>query len=270
MVDFLLNDSLAIEMSTATKGFIQAKITELFLKAVDITKLHPEIKFALVFSGFSTNVKRGHKVFPTSQFKTAIAFGFPILSSLDIEKLVAFSKGNATAEEISDKPDFIRVSTAEWEKRIKVILDSGVFKRKELAAALKIPPGRLDDIVKRIPGIIQRHTYFGRNDDQVMTHLLQHTSTHKPTDKMRQSLSIWLIKRMEKMFQTRDSLRARDLALELRIPLQRAAALLHSLQIEEKIVKVSPHEYAIIEGFTGHSIASKQANLEYYTLNNTA
>lgn len=86
-VDFLVDSCLVLEASVQRR--LETKINSTFLRFVDIVRKHPEFKAALILEKLHVGMHKslGKKYFPTSEYRTMIAHGFPIVSLDDMSKL---------------------------------------------------------------------------------------------------------------------------------------------------------------------------------------
>jgi hypothetical protein len=104
MVDFLVNSNLIIEASVQRR--LETKINSTFLRFVDVTRKLPSFRAALVLEeihvGYHESKRK--KFFPTSEYRTMIMHGFPIVSLDDLPKLEKYAKGEASAVEVSSGP----------------------------------------------------------------------------------------------------------------------------------------------------------------------
>ena len=185
-VDALVNGSLIVEASVQKR--LETKIDSTFLRFVDITRLNQNIKAALVFESMYVGFHRtlGKKFFPTSEYRTMIEHGFPILTPGAIPRLVEFFNGEKSASEISSKPlDFNARSLSSSRYRlgqgILVALTSGPASRRELAKALAVGPYAIDDAVKSV-SVAKISSYYALDANQIYRRLAQrgrNTSHHQ-------------------------------------------------------------------------------------------
>jgi len=103
-VDFLVDSTLIVEASVQRR--LETKINSTFLRFVDITRRQPNLKAALVLEelrvGFHKSL--GKKYFPTSEYRTMLLHGFPVVALEDFARLAGFSKGEAAAIDVSSRP----------------------------------------------------------------------------------------------------------------------------------------------------------------------
>jgi len=176
-VDALVNDSLVVESSVQKR--LETKINSTFLRFVDITKQNQRMKAALVFENLYVGYHRslGKKFFPTSQYRTMIQHGFPLLTPDVLPKLVNFNDGRLSALDISARPSnfnarSVFTNRSSIGQEILEVLKGGPLARREIARAIGRSPYTIDDIVKTLP-VKKLSTYYALSEEQIYMKLVQ-------------------------------------------------------------------------------------------------
>lgn len=105
-LDFIVNDSLVLEVSTEKRSEIKVNTT--FLKFIDIKQKYPNYKFALLLENSYKKVYGRHGMEKTERLnllaphRTFLAFGFAIIVLDNMKNLMPF---------IEDKSDSLRCSS---------------------------------------------------------------------------------------------------------------------------------------------------------------
>lgn len=177
-VDFFVGSQLIVEASIQRR--LETKITSTFIRFADINRKHPEIHAALVVEKLHVLMHhtRGTKYFPTSEFKTFISLGYPILTLDDLPRLVLFQSGNTSAREVSSLPSgfytrSIRSDTAKAGEVIVDLLKAGPMRLRDIVKVTGKAKGTVLDAIATTPQIKKVSTYYGLNEDEIYKAILK-------------------------------------------------------------------------------------------------
>jgi hypothetical protein len=176
-VDFLVESNFIVEASVQRR--LETKINSTFLRFVDITRQHQDFKAALVFEDLY--VGRHHsldrKFFPTSEYRTMVQHGFPILTPREVPKLVEFQGGSITASDASSTPDdfnlrSLHTNRKEVGREILKVLASGPLTRREIAKATGRNPFYIVRVIKTLPQVKKLGGYYALSEESILRKLV--------------------------------------------------------------------------------------------------
>jgi len=172
-VDFLAGSNLVVEASVQRR--LETKIDSTFLKFVDITREHDGLKATLVFEDLYVGNRHslGKKFFPTSEYRTMVSHGFPILTPNELPRLLEFQRGEISAIEISSKPRDFNARSMHWNrqevgKEILRVLADGPHTRGEIARAITRSPSAVDYVIKTLPQVKKLSSYYGLTEESIL------------------------------------------------------------------------------------------------------
>jgi hypothetical protein len=176
-VDFLVNSNFVVEATTQRR--LETKINSTFIRYADIFRKHPEMKGALVVEKVHVLLHhaRGKKYFPTSEYRTFLAFGYPLVSIEDVQRLVSFHEGSSAASEVSSRPaDFNPRSFLNDKEilgaRITNLLKAGPLTKGDIAKLTGRTRDTISEAIKLLPQVKKVSIYYGLDEDQIYRTLL--------------------------------------------------------------------------------------------------
>ena len=230
-VDFVADKTVIVEASVQRR--LETKIDSTFLKFIDITRKHPEMRAVLVLTGLQAGLHKsvGKKYFPTSGYRTMIRFGFPIITPPELPRMLDFVKGAASAFDISARPSGIHArsvfsSTRETGERILTILAKGPATRKELSEALGVSRTHVDDALRSLPQLRKVSSYHGFSDDQIFRRLVKKKNRSSSQAK---AIRAWLGDRILEALMENRYRNTKAFSSEYGLPQQSLAIVLHQL-----------------------------------------
>jgi len=237
-VDALVNDCLVVEVSMQKR--LETKINSTFLRFVDITRRNPQVKAALVFEDLYVGYHHslGKKFFPTSEYRTMIQHGFPILTPLTLPQLVNFMAGKANALEVSSKPSDFNARSI-FQRRRKIgeeileVLKEGPKTPREIARATGRSPIAVRDAVRTIP-VKRLSTYYALTEEEICRKLAQRGG--KVSSAQRKIARDWLKKQFLIAIREKGHCRTQGFAAALGISDKGMTYLIHDL-IEDGLVR---------------------------------
>ena len=177
-VDYLVDSSLIVEATVQKR--LETKINSTFIRFMDITRLHPELKGALLVEKLHVLFHRtlGKHYFPTSEYRTFLSFGFAIVTPGGLPKLADFQGGMSTASEISSKPEGFYARSIQGRTRllgaeVVRLLKEGPLPLREIAKSTGGKDGTILDAIRMYPQIKKVSTYYGLSEDEIYRFLLR-------------------------------------------------------------------------------------------------
>jgi len=248
-VDFLVDSNLVIEVFVQRR--LETKVNSTFLRFVDLNRKLPRIKAALVleelYVGFHKS--QGKKFFPTSEYRTMLLHGFPIVAVQDLEKLVSFKNGEKTAVEISSRPSEFQLKALFPAKRLvgpKILeyLAKGPAPRREIATAIGRVPSLIEDAIKLLPELKKVSNYYGLSEDEIYKLLIRKKSKSRTQERQ---VRLWLEEKYLKLIEERGPVRTSEFAAEYGLGYNALGHFLHRLCEEGKIRRIRKGEWGSSE-----------------------
>jgi hypothetical protein len=248
-VDFLVDSNLVIEVSVQRR--LETKVNSTFLRFVDLTRKLPRIKAALVleelYVGFHKS--QGKKFFPTSEYRTMLLHGFPIVAVNDLAKLVSFNKGETTAFEISSRPSEFQLKAMFPAKhllgpKILEFLARGPAPRRKIASAIGRSPFLVDDAMKLLPKVKKVSNYYGLSEDEIYRLLIRKKSKSMTQERQ---IRLWLEEKYLKLIEERGQVRTSEFAAEYGLGYNALGHFLHRLCREGRIRRIRKGEWGSSE-----------------------
>jgi DNA-binding MarR family transcriptional regulator len=239
-VDFLVESDLIVEASVQKR--IETKIDSTFLKFIDIARNHGGFKEALVFEnlyvGYHHTLDR--RYFPTSQYRTMIQHGFPIMTLKDLPRLQEYRMGAVSASEISSRPrDFdarsMHSSRQVVRAEILAALANGPLTRRQIAQATSRNPFYICRIVKTMPEVKRLSSYFALSEESILRTLANKGGKFTPIQ--RKLVTDWLRKKFLETLKRRGQCRAREFAAEFGVNSRSLVYVINGLSREGLILR---------------------------------
>ena len=239
-VDFIVDGSLLVEASTQKST--ETKINSTFMKFADIIRKEPQLKCVLLFERFHVRQRRRshRKVFPTSAYRTMLAFGFAILTIDDVSKLVHFKSGTLDSKETSSFPtDFVSRSLEYDRQRIgrKVlqILSKEPVTYGGLVKAIGKERRVLVDTIGQLPQVIRVGNNYGLSEDQIYRWLI---TKRVISSRLRRKVLEWKAQLFLRAVTSQGSYKTVQFAAELGVSRNAVKAAIHLLKQRGLIRKV--------------------------------
>jgi hypothetical protein len=244
-VDFEVDTNLIVEASIQRR--LETKVNSTFIRFQDITRKHPELTAALVVDRLHVLFHHtlGKKYFPTSEYRTFVAFGFPIIAFDDLPKLVLFKQGTLSAFQATSRPsDFYTRSMMTTRRDLGARIVELLIKGPEvpLLSAVRIVHERHDvtaivqDAVSLFPQVKKVSTLYGLDTDSIFTRLLRSRTCGKKGNSL---VNAWLDARILGVLREAGDARTVAVATALGVVPSSLAHRIHSLSKSGKIRKVA-------------------------------
>ncbi len=176
-VDFLVGSDLIIEATVQRR--LETKINSTFLRFADITRKNPQMRGALVVEKVHVlfHQSLGKRYFPTSEYRTFLAFGYPIIAFEDMTKLVALREGPIVALDISTLPQGFNTRSISHDRklvasRMLLLLKDGPMRMQDLSRNVGLSRDIVASAARRCPEIKRVSTYYGLEEDAIYRTLL--------------------------------------------------------------------------------------------------
>ncbi|MDG7007168.1 MAG: hypothetical protein JRN06_02855 [Nitrososphaerota archaeon] len=246
-VDFLAGSNFVVEVSVQKR--LETKIDSTFLRFVDITRKHQDIKAALVFEDLYVGHHRSldKKFFPTSGYRTMIQHGFPILTPKEIPRLTEFRRGATTALEVSARPnDFhmrsLHANRMEVGKEILRVLASGPLTRREIAEATGRNPFYVVVVIRTLPQVKKLGGYYALSEESILKRLTAKKGRLRSPIQKR-LVADFLRRRFIQVLDEKGRCKTKELAGELGLHPRSLSQLTHQLTREGVIQKLGNGEW---------------------------
>ena len=248
-VDFVVGSRLLIEASVQRR--LETKINSTFIRFADIMRRHQRLKGALVVEKVHVLFHQtlGKKYFPTSEYRTFLSFGFPLLAFKDMARLTAFSEDRATALEISTPPLDFNARSMSNERRnfgvqILKLLEGGPIPGHEIARLVGCGRTTIPDIVTDLPQIKKVSTWYGLDEDSIYRALLQ----KRPGGPIQKALvEHWLKGRFLSTLSEHGTYRTVDFAGDLGVNANSLGHFVHRLANEGLIRRIGKGRWSLVD-----------------------
>lgn len=165
--DIVANGNIFVEVTTSP---LSGNLSNIFLKFADLqVKDNKRVCIVVV-----EKLYRRRKGFPRSVYTTFMKFGFPIIGFDSISKVLEFSKGKYSAEEISlaipARADGHRHITESEKSRVLNLVSLSPRKRGDVSRSLGITFRRAELILKKMlkeGSVVRIHYHYGIDSSQI-------------------------------------------------------------------------------------------------------
>lgn len=239
-VDFLVDSKLVVEASVQRR--LETKINSTFLRFVDIVRNHPSWRATLIVDGLHVGFHKGlgKKYFPTSEYRTMMAFGFPVLTLADLAKLLEYEKGSVSALEVSSRPlgfnpRSILPDRSRAGPMILQLLAKTPMPRREIAKAIGRSPTFVDDAMKLLPQVKKVRAYYGLSEEAIYKRLAAKGDNHGIQGRL---VRDWLRGRLLEMIDEKRICRTSEFAERYGLNPNSLTHLVHQLNHEGVIRRI--------------------------------
>jgi hypothetical protein len=240
-VDFQVDANLIVEASVQRR--LETNINSTFIRFQDIARKHPELMAALVVDKLHVLFHHtiGKKYFPTSEYRTFVAFGFPIIAFDDLPKLVLFKQGALSAFGATSTPfDFYTRSMLSNRRtlgaKIVELLSAGPLAPREISKALGCRRDNIQDAVNLFPQVKKISTLYGLDSDSIFERLLKSRSCGKKQNSL---VNAWLDARILQVLREKGVARTMAIATALGVVPNSLVLRIHQLSQSGTIVRVA-------------------------------
>jgi len=247
-VDFLVDSRFIVEATTQKR--LETKITSTFLRFEDIMRKHPSFRCALVVDKVHVLLgqSNGRSSFPTSQYRTFLHFGFPLVTLEDVSKLRPFLLGKTSALGVSSHPSgFYTRSMSSRTMRLGLwiveLLKEGPMTNRDIAAKTGEDYWSIWAAARRYSEIVKVSMWYGLNRDEIFQKFLVRGSKSAARRKL---VGTWLRDTLLRVLTERNSIEVEDFAGSIGIGSVALSRLLHSLENEGMIRQVGRGRWALV------------------------
>ncbi len=246
-VDFLVDSNLIIEATVQKR--LETKINSTFLRFADVTRKYPQMRGALVVEKVHVlfHQSLGKRYFPTSEFRTFLAFGYPIVAFEDLTKVAALRDGPVAALDISTLPQGFNTRSISYDRKLVVsrmlqLLKNGPMRMKDLSRSTRLSRDVIASAARQCPEIKRVGTYYGLEEDAIYRTLLAKGGGGPVRNAL---VRKWLESQFVATLSVSRTYRTGDFARDMGVSLSSLAHLVHRMSTNGIIRRVGKGRWAL-------------------------